>query len=621
MITQLPIASLVLVCTALSACTHLPQTVEAPTGDQLATPTAEVGSTAAALPVPPSASDPVAAAHEAPDSEPEYGETETPVDTKESRSLFASRQQERTYQDSLYHLLLGEMSGFKGQYAQSAESFIEVARRTHQADIAERATQVALFADNMEITQQAASLWLELAPESLEAQQVLTIALMRQNKIEEASQQLDAVLQSNAPEQNETLLTLLKQSGSQATAQQMVEALLKRRPKDADLLYLHARLLLGMEKIPQALSQLELLLKVQPEYEEAVPLYTQLLHQQGEIEQALRFLRHQLSRFPQRDDWRLLYARLLINENQPQLAITQFAQLLSQSPQDSELLYTLGLLYLQTEQPALAQKHLHTLLKLSKEEEQRNAVRYYLGQAAEQAEQPAEAMNWYRQVDAGSHYFNANVRSVLLLLAEKNFSKASALAAEIAPGTPEEEFKLLQLEAEILVREKRYSEAMLLYERGLKSDPENTELLYMHGMLAEKVGRLDLLESDFRRILQLDPDSIETINALGYTLADRTERYEEAYQLIQQAYAKRPEAHYILDSMGWVMYRLQRYAEAESYLRKALHAQDDPEIAAHLGEVLWQAGKQTEARTLLEAAKKRFPDDEILQNTLRKLLK
>jgi len=561
----------------------------------------------------------------APQTEPDIpAKTKTTAPFQDLEPLFNSPQQARAYQDSLYRLLLGEMNIKQGNYKDSTEYFLQVAELSRQADIAERATQIALFSKNMEKTEQAVRLWLELTPSNLEARQILTVALLRLGKSVEAAQQIEIILEqegSSIGSSSETLVSLLKQSGNHDTALQVLEALVQRRSQDTHLLYLYARLLMGAEKIPEAVEQLELLLALQPSHEEAVPLYVRLQHQQGNTQQTLSFLQKQLTLFPEREDWRLIYARLLINAEQGAEAKEQFKKLLIQKPKDTELLYTLGLLSLQNEQPEDAKVYFQQLLNLTEENaEQRNTVRYFLGQAAEQAKHIVEALKWYQDIDEGQYYFSANARIVMLYLEEKNFAQALVAFKEIVPATPDEEFKLLQLEAEIYSSEGRYEDAFAIYQRGLERSPDNIELLYTQGMLAEKIDKLDVLETNFRRILEIEPNHVDTLNALGYTLADRTERYEEALDLVQRAYAKRPNAHYILDSMGWVMYRLQRYDEAIVFLRKALAIQEDPEIAAHLGEVLWQIGKKEEARALWTNIRAKFPDDMILQKTMQKFL-
>ncbi len=619
------ITTLGLTCALLNACVSLPQPAQVPEPDT--TPTSPPASvTTPAIPTPDALSpQPQPAVPHPPTSDSTEADTadKTQVFFQDVEPAFTSPEQAHLYQNTLYQLLLGELTGFKGSYAESAEYFLEVAQLTRQVDVAERAAQVALFAKDMDKVQQAARLWLELQPNNLEARQLLAVSLLRLERIGEATQQVEWLLnhqQGDIENSSKTLVDLLKQSGNHSTALKVVDTLIQRRPQDASLLYLYARLLMGAQKIPQAITQLSRLLTLQPEHEEAAPLYVQLLTQQDSLPQALRFLQKHLEQHPEHDAWRLMYARLLLNAERTEDAMVQFQQLLTQTPQNTELLYTLGLLNLQQKQAIKAKEHFLNLLNHSQLADEHNIARYFLGQTAELTEEDQEALKWYQQVEGGQHYFSANARIVFLHLDEKAYKQAMSAVENIAPGTPDEEYKLLQLEAEVYLRQKRHQEAMAVYQRGLDSDPDNVDLLYMRGMVAEKLDRLDILEADFRRILELEPNNINTLNALGYTLADRTDRIDEAYILIKQAYEQRPQAHHILDSMGWVLYRLQRYEESLEFLRQAMAAQEDPEIAAHLGEVLWHSGAKEEARAVLMGAKAQFPEDERLQKTILKLL-
>jgi tetratricopeptide (TPR) repeat protein len=178
---------------------------------------------------------------------------------------------------------------------------------------------------------------------------------------------------------------------------------------------------------------------------------------------------------------------------------------------------------------------------------------------------------------------------------------------------------LVQAEGDLLNSEKRHEEAMAVYDKALADGVYNPDLLYARAMTAEKLGRIDLLEKDLREILSKDPKNIQALNALGYTLADRTQRYTEAYDLIKQALNLSPNDFFIVDSMGWVMYRLGRHEEALEYLQKALKQRQDPEIAAHLYEVLWVMGKQEEANKVWDTAKRSNPDSDLLNHVKERL--
>jgi tetratricopeptide (TPR) repeat protein len=178
----------------------------------------------------------------------------------------------------------------------------------------------------------------------------------------------------------------------------------------------------------------------------------------------------------------------------------------------------------------------------------------------------------------------------------------------IQTTNPTDRVILIQAESEILTEAERLDEAMAVYNKAL-ADNNDPDLLYSRAMLAEKMGRLDALENDLKTILTDDPDNAQALNALGYTLADRTDRYQEAYELISRALELNPDDFYVLDSMGWVLYRLGRLDEAVVHLRRALEIRNDPEVAAHLGEVLWVIGDKQAARKIWDTALQDTPDD------------
>ena len=189
---------------------------------------------------------------------------------------------------------------------------------------------------------------------------------------------------------------------------------------------------------------------------------------------------------------------------------------------------------------------------------------------------------------------------------------------QISNANPEHRSQAIQAEAELLVDNDLPGEALQVYVRAL-GDKYNSELLYARALLAEEIGRLDILEQDLRRIVKREPDNAQALNALGYTLADRTDRYDEAYGLIKRALLLNPHNFYILDSMGWVLYRLGRLQESEYYLRRSIAIKFDPVAAAHLAEVLWKQGMRDEARSILDRAMRLYPDDETVQDTRARL--
>ena len=164
---------------------------------------------------------------------------------------------------------------------------------------------------------------------------------------------------------------------------------------------------------------------------------------------------------------------------------------------------------------------------------------------------------------------------------------------------------------------KEYDKAYELYSQGLREFPKHPDLLYARALTADYIDRIDLLESDLLVILQSDPDHANALNALGYTLADRGLRIDEAQKYVERAFELKPNDPAVMDSMGWIHFRLGNYAEAESYLRKALNLMDDAEIIGHLGELLWAQGNYEEARNLLREAMDRHSEDSYIQKLIK----
>ena len=278
------------------------------------------------------------------------------------------------------------------------------------------------------------------------------------------------------------------------------------------------------------------------------------------------------------------------------------------------MLYSLGLLYLQTNQLGEAEKYFLRLTGLKKRVFDAN---YYLARIAEERDQLDKANDLYQGVHGGENYLDARIRLSLILAKQGDVDKALNNIRSIQKARGSSRLILIQAEGEILINAKRYQEAMDFFNGAIK-EKSHVDILYSRAMLAEKMGRMDLLETDLKTILEEDANNATALNALGYTLADRTDRYEEAYGYIQRAYELSPSDFYILDSMGWVLYRLGRLDEAVEYLQKALELRNDPEIAAHLGEVLWVRGDRQAAKDIWDTALKDTPTDDRLLNVIKR---
>jgi Flp pilus assembly protein TadD len=249
-----------------------------------------------------------------------------------------------------------------------------------------------------------------------------------------------------------------------------------------------------------------------------------------------------------------------------------------------------------------------------------NNARLYLGQIAEDRKQWTEAIRWYEGVTGGAQYLSARMRLAKVHVARNDMPSARrALQESVATDVPARA-QLLIAEAQLLREDKRDDEAYGVLAEGLSLHPDQPELLYEAGLMAERVGKLDVLERNLRRLIEIKPDHAHAYNALGYSLADRNQRLDEAQRLIDKALELAPADPFILDSKGWVLFRRGDAAGALEVLNKAFSLRADPEIAAHLGEVLWTLGRRAEAEKTWSEAMKAHPGNETLVGTVKKFL-
>ncbi len=252
--------------------------------------------------------------------------------------------------------------------------------------------------------------------------------------------------------------------------------------------------------------------------------------------------------------------------------------------------------------------------------EREDDVSYFLGRLAELRQEPEQAQRFYRLVQQGNNYPEARTRLALLQAKAGMVDEAIAEVQALRERLPSRAKRLYIIEASILANAKREKEAFSVYRRAMKEFPGDYDLLYARAMFSEEVDRLDQLEADLRAIIEKDPDNINALNSLGYTLADRTDRYQEAYELIKRAYELDKNSNAILDSLGWVLYKLGRLDEALPLLKRSIKLKKDHEVAAHLGEVLWVSGQKDAALEVWNDALQSFPDDTLIKKVMRQFV-
>jgi Flp pilus assembly protein TadD len=389
---------------------------------------------------------------------------------------------------------------------------------------------------------------------------------------------------------------------------------------DAQLTLAQTAMVSGERAI--ALSEARGALEKHPASEVAALTLAQIIEDKKE---AAAMLARFLQQNPAAREVRLAYARMLFEQNRGADARAEFETLLAQNPKDLTTLYALGLLSVQTGELAAAEKYLSgyiaALNGLRDRERDSSQALLVLAQIADERKDSAAALKWLEMVEptSESNYVSASLKRAQLLAASGRFDEARAILQEAEVDGDDERTRLIVGEAQLLRDAGRLDDAMKVIADALVSRQDSVDLLYEHAMLAEKAGQLELMERELRRIIQIAPENQHAYNALGYALADRNVRLEEAYQLIRKASELAPQDPFIMDSLGWIEFRLGRHAQAEQTLRRAFDIKADTEIAAHLGEVLWVQGREDEARQLWRDANTKDPKNTTLKDTLQRL--
>ncbi|MBP6109306.1 MAG: tetratricopeptide repeat protein, partial [Rhodocyclaceae bacterium] len=374
-----------------------------------------------------------------------------------------------------------------------------------------------------------------------------------------------------------------------------------------------AKAAVAVNETISALAHVDKALELRPQWELAALMKAQLLERSPE---QTAFLQRFVAANPKAFDARQAYARALVGDKKFAEARAEFRTLNAAQPENIEPIYALGILALQLEDLVDAERHLRHVLEFGKGDP--NPVRYYLAQISEETNHPDEAIRLYNAIDAGEHRLPAVLRCAQLLAKAGRSDEARERLSYARSIAPKEEPRLLIAEAQLLREAGRHEEVLHLLADGLVKNPDQPELLYESAVTAERLDKLDLAEQSFRKLIALQPDQAIGYNALGYSLADRNVRLDEAQTLIDKALSLAPGDPFILDSKGWLLFRQAKLEQALTPLRQAYAARPDAEIAAHLGEVLWTLGRTDEARALWQAAIKNHPTNSLLSATIKR---
>lgn len=512
--------------------------------------------------------------------------------------------------DLLFQFLVSEIAGQRGMLSLAKEGYLDLARKTRDPRVVRRATEIALFSRDQETALELSRLWIDLEPDSSRAAQTLVVMLISQGQVAEAAPYLEKML--NGAELDAGFMqlpALFAKTRDSAEAYRVVKALAQKHPQLAEARYALAHAALQAGFAEEAKAELKQADNLKPGWEPAALLRAQLIAKSSRAE-AQGFLKDFLGKYPNAQDVRLAYARMLVSANQFDEAHKQFALLADELPNSPEIAMAAGLLSLQMGKLDDAETYLNRTLELGQEDG--GTVRYYLGQVAEERKDFDIAASRYLSIVSGEYLVGSRTRLASMYARQGRLEEARGVLKAIVPANDVQKVQLIQAEADLLREAKDHAAVFALLDTAVKERPDHVDLLYDRAMAAEKLNKLGVLEEDLRKVIKLKPDYAHAYNALGYTLVEKTDRLGEATELLDKAISLAPEDPFILDSMGWLHYRKGNLDKAREFLERAWRLRQDPEIAVHLGEVLWMKGSRDEASRLWQSALQSHPKNEAL---------
>lgn len=517
--------------------------------------------------------------------------------------------------DTLYDLLVAEVAGHRSNYELALENYMTQARETRDVQVTARATHLAQYLGNADAVAEMSSLWLELEPKNPEPHFIYALTLARLGQSAEAFQQMELSRDHDGQVAFTAIAAeaLRHPEQQQQALMQEIERALVSHPADAELLMAKAIIQQNTDR-EGALVTARSARAAAPGLPQPIILEATLLQQMELSDEAMVLLRDGLLQHPDNRRMRLLYARLLTKSDLPG-AREQFEILAQQAPDDPDLIFSLGLINRELEQFDAAAEYFKQLLDMGERESE---AHYYLGLLNLQGQDKDRATTHFKMVRPGQDFMPAMNQLAQIMLAEGRDSELRQFFADQRRHYPQAAAQIYILESEVLVQQEQYQAADLLLSEGIARYPSDTNLLYTRSLVAERHGDIGRAEADLRKIIAIDPSNTSALNALGYILSNHSDRYEEAQGLIEKALLLSPEDPTILDSMGWVHYRKGDLPQALDYLQQAYERYPDAEIAAHLGEVLWQLQRQQDALDIWAEGIERNPDHQVLLETIER---
>jgi tetratricopeptide (TPR) repeat protein len=522
--------------------------------------------------------------------------------------------------DVLYMLLTAELAGQRGQYEIALEGYMEAAKRVQDPRFAERAAKIAMYMKDSDKTKEAISLWLAQDPDNMTARKIAALSALRSGDKQAAIEHLDKLLIIDPAGFESSMLELgsvLEKENKVAFQYDVLDSLVLRHQDQAVIYFVQSLLAMQMKNSDLAEMKIQQALDVQPDWDKAQIFQAQIAVFSGELNKAVALLEKASAKYPENNKIKKLLAQVLIKEAKYEEAGDVYQAVIAANPKDAESQFALALINLQLDRESKAEE---IFKKLVDQPEWHSQASFYLGKMEEKRGNTEKALAWFDKVKDGPFVFEAAISAISLLAKDNQFDEASSRLDVLQSQFPKQKLRLILIQAELYSQQKRYEQAFNLLTDALAIMPDQKELLYSRALMAERLNQLEILEADLKKILSEDPDNAEALNALGYTLVEKTDRYAEAEKYLEQALRLKPDEAVIMDSYGWLKFKQGDVKQALLYLQQAYDKQQEGEIAAHLAEVLWFMNRKVEARKIFTKAIKDAPKDESLLDFQKRIL-
>ena len=542
------------------------------------------------------------------------------MDTQSDEQMMAEPKKIELDEDLLYQLLAAEFAGNVGDFDTSVDFYRQAAEKTGDSRIAARATYIALYDKQYQQALDLLKRWHELEPEAEEINQLYAVSYIHLHQTAKALPYVQNVLAQHSGSNKKKAMVVKQLLNDEIEAQDsldLLEALNNVQAGNPQMLILQAKFAAQLEQYDRSINLLNRALKIDGSLIDVYLIQSKVYLAQGKRDKSRAVIKQVLEEHPDNLGLRLQYAHMLVADKDYEVARQQYILLQKKQPDNVDVLLNLSLLYIETDQLNEAAELLSRLIEL---DQKKDIAHYYLGRIEQNKNQYKSAIAHFIKVKNGAYVFEAKLRVASLFARLDRIDDAIEQLSNLVEETKEwsKRVRAYLAQGEILRSQQRYQDAFDMYSRALSHNRKDINLLYARALIAEKVDRVDVAESDLLKILSMEPKNSDALNALGYTLADKTERYQEAKEYIQKAAELVPDDPAIMDSLGWVNYRLGELQEALKWLSMAFEKLVDAEIAAHYGEVLWQSNQKDKAREVWKKGREANAKHPVLIETLKK---